>query len=63
MNIIITGHYFTNKFFKKFNSIIFRSEQVDTHGGSIRVYIKKGNKVKIESSMKQMLKDEEKVWY
>ncbi len=47
-------------FFKKFNGTIFRSEQVDTHGGSIRVYIKKGNKVKIESNVKQMLKDEEK---
>jgi hypothetical protein len=32
---------------------------VDTHGGSIRVYIKKDKKVKIEKSVKKMLKEEE----
>ena len=47
-------------FFKKFDSVIFRSEKIDTHGGSIRVYIKKDKKTKIEKSVKQMLKDEEK---
>ena len=47
-------------FFKKFDSIIFRSEKVDTHGGSIRVYIKQDKKTKIEKSVKQMLKEEEK---
>ena len=47
-------------FFKKFDSTIFRSEKVDTHGGSIRVYIKKNKKTKIEKSVKQMLKEEEK---
>ncbi len=48
-------------FFKKFDSTIFRSEKVDTHGGSIRVYIKKGKKAKIEKSVKHMLKEEEKL--
>ena len=47
-------------FFEKFDSKIFRSEKVDTHGGSIRVYIKKGKNTKIEKSVKQMLKEEEK---
>jgi len=47
-------------FFKKFDSVIFRSEKVDTHGGSIRVYIKKDKKTKIEKSVKQMLNEEEK---
>ena len=47
-------------FFKNFDSTIFRSEKVDTHGGSIRVYIKKNKKTKIEKSVKQMLKEEEK---
>jgi len=47
-------------FFKKFDSTIFRSEKVDTHGGSIRVYIKKNKKTKIDKSVKQMLKEEEK---
>ena len=39
--------------------LFFKSEIIDTHGGSIRVYVKKDNKVKIESSVKKMLKDEE----
>ena len=47
-------------FFNQFNAKIFRSEKVDTHGGSIRVYIKKDKKVKIEKSVKKMLKEEEK---
>jgi nucleoside-diphosphate-sugar epimerase len=46
-------------FFNKFNVKIFRSEKINTHGGSIRIYIKKDKKVKIESSVKKMLKDEE----
>ncbi len=47
-------------FFKKFDSTIFRSEKIETHGGSIRVYIKKDKKTKIEKSVKLMLKEEEK---
>ena len=47
-------------FFKKFDSTIFRSEKINTHGGSLRVYIKKDKKTKIEKSVKQMLNDEEK---
>ena len=46
-------------FFKQFEAKIFKSERVDTHGGSIRIYVKKGNKVKIEQSVKKMLKEEE----
>ena len=48
-----------NYFFNQFHAKIFRSEKVDTHGGSIRVYIKKDKKVKIEKSVKEMLKEEE----
>ena len=47
-------------FFNKFQAKIFRSEKIDTHGGSIRVYIKKDKKVKVEESGKKMLKEEEK---
>ena len=39
---------------------IFRSETIDTHGGSIKSLYKKDNEVKIEKSVIQMLKDEEK---
>ena len=46
-------------FFDKLDVKIFRSEKIDTHGGSIRVYIKKDKKVKIETSVKKMLKEEE----
>ena len=46
-------------FFYQFDAKIFRSEKIDTHGGSIRVYIKKDKKVKIEQSVKKMLKEEE----
>ena len=43
-------------FFKKFQGKIFRSEKINTHGGSLRIYIKKDKNVKIESSVKKMLK-------
>ena len=45
-------------FFNQFNLIIFRVEKINTHGGSIRVYIKKNIKTKIESSVKKILKEE-----
>ena len=47
-------------FFSQFEATIFKSETVDTHGGSLRVYIKKEKKIKIDSSVKKMLKEEEK---
>ena len=31
-------------FFKQFEAKIYKSEKVDTHGGSIRIYIKKNKK-------------------
>ena len=46
-------------FFNQFNAKIFRSEKVDTHGGSLRIYVKKDKKIKIESNVKKMLRDEE----
>jgi nucleoside-diphosphate-sugar epimerase len=46
-------------FFNQFDAKIYRSEKINTHGGSIRIYIKKNNKIKIEKSVKKMLKDEE----
>ena len=46
-------------FFNQFNAKIFKSEKVNTHGGSLRVYVKKDKKVKIDPSVKRMLKIEE----
>ena len=39
-------------FFNQFNAKIFRSEKKDTHGGSIRVYIKKIKKLKLKKCKK-----------
>ena len=47
-------------FFNQFEAKIFKAETISTHGGSLRVYIKKDKKVKIENSVKKMLKYEEK---
>ena len=47
-------------FFNSFNAKIFKAEKINTHGGSLRVYIKKSSKVKIEKSVIELLKDEEK---
>tara|TARA_B100000886_G_scaffold312673_1_gene248793 strand:- start:476 stop:3028 length:2553 start_codon:yes stop_codon:yes gene_type:complete len=46
-------------FFKKLSAKIYKAEKVDTHGGSLRIYVSKNSKIKIEKSVTQMLKDEE----
>ena len=46
-------------FFNQFSVKIFRAEKVDTHGGSLRIYIKKDKTTKIEKSVKDLLKSEE----
>ena len=45
-------------FFKQFQVKVFKAEKIATHGGSIRVYLKKDNKIKIENSIKKLLKEE-----
>ena len=46
-------------FFDQFSAKIIKCEKVNTHGGSIRIYIKKDKRAKVESSVKKMLKEEE----
>jgi hypothetical protein len=46
-------------FFKNFDAKVYKSEKVDTHGGSLRIYVKKDKKTKIQSSVIKMLKEEE----
>ena len=47
-------------FFKQFSLIITKVEKIQTHGGSIRVYIKKDKKTNIDKSVHSILKEEEK---
>jgi nucleoside-diphosphate-sugar epimerase/2-polyprenyl-3-methyl-5-hydroxy-6-metoxy-1,4-benzoquinol methylase len=49
------------KYFKKFNFITFDVEKIDTHGGSLRVFIKKDIKnIKINSSIEIILSEEKR---
>jgi Hypothetical methyltransferase. len=43
-------------FFKQFEVTLYKAERNNTQGGSIRVYIKKGRKNKVENSIKELLK-------
>jgi len=45
-------------FFNKFNATIFKAEKINTHGGSIRIYIKKGKKIKIEKNVRELIIEE-----
>ena len=47
-------------FFKQFSVVIYKAEKIGTHGGSIRIYVKKDPKTKIEKSVKLLLSEEEK---
>ncbi len=47
-------------FFNQFDATIYKSERIDTHGGSIRIYIKKSKKVKVGNSVKKMLNEEDR---
>ncbi len=47
-------------FFNQFNAKIFKAEKITTHGGSLRIYISKNKKIKIDKNIKNLLKEEEK---
>ena len=48
-----------NIFFKKLQLKIFRVEKIDTHGGSIRVYISQDKNILLDKSVENLLKVEE----
>jgi len=45
-------------FFNNFEATIYKAEKIDTHGGSIRIYIKKSKNVKINNSVKRLINEE-----
>jgi len=47
-------------FFNQYDAKIYKVERIKTHGGSIRAYLKKGKKIKIENSVRELIKVEEK---
>lgn len=48
--------------FKRFNMEIFDAKKVDSHGGSLRIYVKKnGAKYKVEQSVQKFLNEEIKL--
>jgi hypothetical protein len=46
-------------FFNQFKSKIIRVERINTHGGSLRIYVKKDKNSKIDASVKALLKKED----
>ena len=46
-------------FFEQFKAKIIRAERINTHGGSLRIYVKKDRNSKVELSVKGLLKEEE----
>ena len=49
-----------NNFFNKLNAKIYRSERIDTHGGSIRIYVSKDKSRKVEKNVKNLISEENK---
>ena len=46
-------------FFNKFSATIYKAEKIDTHGGSLRIYVKNKSKIKTDKSVTKLLKEEE----
>ena len=47
-----------SNFFNKLKLKIYKAETIDTHGGSIRVFLKKGKNIKEDKSVKKILNEE-----
>ncbi len=50
-----------DNFFNQFNAKIIKAEKISTHGGSLRIYVKKEKKPKIDKSVRELLRQEEKL--
>ena len=49
-----------NNFLRELDLFIFKVEEINTHGGSIRIYVSQDSNTKIDKSVKKMIEDEEK---
>ena len=49
-----------NNFLKKLNLYVYKAEKIETHGGSIRVYISQDKNITTDKSVKEILNSEEK---
>ena len=49
-----------NNFFNRLNAKIYRSERINTHGGSIRIYVSKDKSKKVDKSVRKLIADENK---
>ena len=47
-------------FFSRLKAKIYKAEKIDTHGGSLRIYVKKNLNTKVEKSINLLLNEEEK---
>jgi len=49
-----------SNFFQQFKAKIVKAERINTHGGSLRIYVKKDKNSKVEQNVRSLLKEEEK---
>ena len=49
-----------NTFFNNLGGKIYKAERINTHGGSLRIYVSKNIKIKIDKSVKSLLNEEDK---
>ena len=49
-----------NYLFEKYNFKVFHAKEINSHGGSIRVYVSKNKKFKVRESVKKILQREKK---
>ena len=38
---------------------LFKAEKINTHGGSLRIYVSKNKKIKVDKSINKIIKEEE----